>query len=452
MAREGHVIEANHCALLGHALAGFAQRQQHTRRRLVIAGKNRITCNAIRQQALHGSLAMGSLSVVATVNAPSDLTCELGSVDVRLTPRSDVTVTATCELGEVKVAGTARATLKKGKKKTVTIKLGKAGKKLAKSCGKPKLTVTSTTKSGKKQKQSGKTKRTLKKSASLCGPKVVPVPSTIDLTTAERCDFITEGADPRTECLFPYPNNYFTKADSATDTGLRLDLKRDSMPANKDGVRINPADINMSDGFSPGAPIITQVPGLDNQAAFDQSGIVSIKEKSSYADADQPIVVIDAATGEREPIWAELDANATSAEQTDLEIHLNKNLIEGHRYIVAMRDLRRSDGSTIEAPDGFKLYRTENQVTNNSIVEARRAKFEEIFTKLGYIDNQFLAPRIKAGVLMFTGLMDTICPPSTQFAAYNKITSPKDVVIYPDHGHEGLPGASDMVFEFMMGL
>lgn len=77
---------------------------------------------------------------------------------------------------------------------------------------------------------------------------------------------------------------------------------------------------------------------------------------------------------------------------------------------------------------------------------------EEIFTKLGYIDNQFLAPRIKAEVLMFTGLMDTICPPSTQFAAYNRITSPKNVVIYPDHGHEGLPGASDKVFEFMMGL
>jgi len=311
--------------------------------------------------------------------------------------KQKVKLSAKLQVGNktVKVAGTARATLKKGKKKTVTIKLGKAGKKLAKSCGKPKLTVTSTTKSGKKQKQSGKTKRTLKKSASLCGPKVVPVPSTIDLTTAERCDFITEGADPRTECLFPYPNNYFTKADSSTDTGLRLDLQRDSMPANQGGTHINPADLNLSDGFSPGAPIITQVPGLDNQTAFSQSGIVSIKEKSSYADADQPIVVIDAATGEREPIWAELDANATSAEQTDLEIHLNKNLIEGHRYIVAMRDLRRSDGSTIEAPDGFKLYRTENQVTNNSIVEARRAKFEEIFTKLGAAgiarDNLYMA-------------------------------------------------------------
>lgn len=54
---------------------------------------------------LHGSMAMGSVAVVATVAEQSDLTCELGSLDVRLTGRSDVTVTATCELGEVKVAG-----------------------------------------------------------------------------------------------------------------------------------------------------------------------------------------------------------------------------------------------------------------------------------------------------------------------------------------------------------
>lgn len=77
---------------------------------------------------------------------------------------------------------------------------------------------------------------------------------------------------------------------------------------------------------------------------------------------------------------------------------------------------------------------------------------DEVFTKLGYIDNQFLTPRIKGEVLMFTGLMDTICPPSTQFAAYNNITSKKDVVIYPDHGHEGLPNSSDMIMEFMLGL
>lgn len=77
----------------------------------------------------------------------------------------------------------------------------------------------------------------------------------------------------------------------------------------------------------------------------------------------------------------------------------------------------------------------------------------EIFTKLGYIDCQHLAPRIRGEVLMVTGLMDVICPPSTQFAAYNKITSPKDYVLYPDYGHENyIPGASDRAFEFMLKL
>jgi len=76
----------------------------------------------------------------------------------------------------------------------------------------------------------------------------------------------------------------------------------------------------------------------------------------------------------------------------------------------------------------------------------------EIFTRLGYIDVQHLAHRIRATVKMGIGLMDTICPPSTQFAAYNKITSPKDYVLYPDFGHEALPRITDTIFEFMSGL
>ncbi len=77
---------------------------------------------------------------------------------------------------------------------------------------------------------------------------------------------------------------------------------------------------------------------------------------------------------------------------------------------------------------------------------------DEWFRRLGYIDIQNLAPRIRAEVLMGTGLMDTICPPSTQFAAYNKMTCKKDVVIYPDFGHEGLPGWNDRVYDFLGGL
>jgi len=84
--------------------------------------------------------------------------------------------------------------------------------------------------------------------------------------------------------------------------------------------------------------------------------------------------------------------------------------------------------------------------------DPRHEREAAIFNRLGYIDVQHLASRIRADVLMFTSLMDTVCPPSTQFAAYNRITSTKDLVLYPDFGHEALPGQIDRTFNFLRGL
>jgi cephalosporin-C deacetylase len=86
------------------------------------------------------------------------------------------------------------------------------------------------------------------------------------------------------------------------------------------------------------------------------------------------------------------------------------------------------------------------------LFDPRHEREEEVFTRLGYIDVQHLANRIRAEVLMFVALRDTICPPSTQFAAYNKIESKKRMVVYPDFGHETLPDASDLIFEFLSAL
>ena len=75
---------------------------------------------------------------------------------------------------------------------------------------------------------------------------------------------------------------------------------------------------------------------------------------------------------------------------------------------------------------------------------------EEIFTTLGYIDVQHLAPRIRAQVLFGCSGMDTLCPPSTQFAAYNAIPSEKRMRYYPDFAHEELRGFDDEDFEFIV--
>ncbi|WOO40267.1 acetylxylan esterase [Rubellicoccus peritrichatus] len=82
-------------------------------------------------------------------------------------------------------------------------------------------------------------------------------------------------------------------------------------------------------------------------------------------------------------------------------------------------------------------------------IDPTHQREHEIFETLGYIDVQYLAPRIKAQTHMGITLMDQVCPPSTQFAAYNKITAPKDATIYYDHGHEALPDWDDRVFKFL---
>src|SRR5262245_17787515 len=64
-------------------------------------------------------------------------------------------------------------------------------------------------------------------------------------------------------CLLPFPNDYFTVPDSGTATGIRVDLKREAMPRNVLGSAVDPREWNRNDGFSPGAMLLTHVPGLD---------------------------------------------------------------------------------------------------------------------------------------------------------------------------------------------
>lgn len=67
------------------------------------------------------------------------------------------------------------------------------------------------------------------------------------------------------------------------------------------------------------------------------------------------------------------------------------------------------------------------------------------FDTLDYIDIQYLASRIKAQVLWGMGLEDTVCPPKTQFAVYNQLINQKELLIYPEYGHEYIPGFGDII-------
>ncbi len=190
----------------------------------------------------------------------------------------------------------------------------------------------------------------------------------LDVSDADRCDIL----DPSI-CLLPFPSNERTVADASTDTGLRVDFALESMPARNDGVHIDPTELNRNDGFSPGPNLITKVPGID----LAQTGAPLITKVARSLDADSPIVLIDAESGERQLLWSEADPF-----DPDLVLmRVGKNLAPGRRYVVALRNLVDASGDPIPPGRAFQLYR-DKIPTFLPAVESRRPQMERIFSDL----------------------------------------------------------------------
>jgi hypothetical protein len=184
----------------------------------------------------------------------------------------------------------------------------------------------------------------------------------------------------RTPCLLPFPNNLYTRRDRTSATGLRVALPAAAMPVNAQGKRISGADYDRNDGFSPGSAMVLHVPGLDNARAFQRTGSVGLLDMSKAFAKDTPIVVIDEATGQRQLIYTELDANASTPATRNLMIVPGKELAEGHTFVVALRRLRNANGGIIAPAPWFKRLRDNQALPANE--RSQRARYAKIFRAL----------------------------------------------------------------------
>jgi hypothetical protein len=194
----------------------------------------------------------------------------------------------------------------------------------------------------------------------------------IDDSNAEFCELLDSA-----KCLLPFPSNFFTRESDSTDNGLLVSFAQEAMPVNSSGTVVDPSQWNRNDGFSPGTVMITQVPGLDLEA----TGAPRLIDLSDSRQEDSPIVVINAATGERQLIWSELDANTEVEAEMSLLIRVAKNLQDGQRYIVALRNMKNAEGETIAPSELFRAYR-DSITTDSDAAEARRPAMENIFSAL----------------------------------------------------------------------
>jgi hypothetical protein len=206
--------------------------------------------------------------------------------------------------------------------------------------------------------------------------------------------------DPLTPsyCGFPYPNDYWTVADSSTVTGLRLALPEVTMPATGNGVRSNPDAFNEMDGFSPGIAAMTHFPGATVM------GLATPDSIQDSLSATSPTVILNTTTGERLAHWVDLDEYVVQAKlridaaeekpqftiERDIEELRQEQALmlrpairpeDATRYIVAIRNIRDGDGELVAPSVGFQALR-DDVPSGNAIIESRRAHFEEIFATL----------------------------------------------------------------------
>lgn len=189
-------------------------------------------------------------------------------------------------------------------------------------------------------------------------------------------------------CMLPFPNDRFTRVDPTTDTGRRINFLPVEMPRSTAGKPIDPTEWNRNDGFSPGSMVLTFVPGLDLYQTWGTQGITGprvggpndprdhIADIGRYAADGAPILIIDATTGDRWPFLSELDNNAlTGPDERLLIIRPAKNFLEGHRYLVGLRNLKDASGTVIPAGSQFAAYRdgTLGPLTDPTFERSRRS-------------------------------------------------------------------------------
>lgn len=159
------------------------------------------------------------------------------------------------------------------------------------------------------------------------------------------------GCDPigAAGCLIPFPDDYYAVRDAGSITGERIAFTLAMMPATVSGVHIDPAAWDRSDGFSPGGPILTVLPGADLTA----SGVAPITDIGASLNRDAPIVLIDTRTGRRVSCWAEADATDPDPATRAILIHPAYRLADQTTYVVALRDLVTGSGRPVTPPAGF---------------------------------------------------------------------------------------------------
>jgi len=178
-------------------------------------------------------------------------------------------------------------------------------------------------------------------------------------------------------CFLPWPSSFYLKQDSTTKTGWRVNYPKQVMAINNEGKPVDPVRYNLLDGFSIGSQIMAYF-----QAGVSREGLPRSSELAVSVSDKSPIWLLAYDSGERVPLFAELDANAEGDKVPALIIRPQVPLKFNSRYVVVLRSsLKDGAGGPLQPPDPFRRLR-DGEPTSNPTLQGFAAHVEEVLTFL----------------------------------------------------------------------
>ncbi|MBT8495719.1 MAG: hypothetical protein KJO07_21905, partial [Deltaproteobacteria bacterium] len=178
-------------------------------------------------------------------------------------------------------------------------------------------------------------------------------------------------------CLMPWPSAVYLEEDGSTATGVRVAVPQGAMPTNIDQIVVDPTPLNRYDGFGPTGVIIA---GFETGAS--DSNLPGPENIDASLAPDSPIVVLDMATGERIPFFAETDSTTDEPSEKSLLIRPMVRMPAGARIAVGIRNsVKAYDGSDLARPAGFQAL-IDDKSYSHPLFSKIEGRYPEIFDAL----------------------------------------------------------------------
>ena len=171
----------------------------------------------------------------------------------------------------------------------------------------------------------------------------------------------------REQPAFPFPADFYLE-EADTPTGHRVAIAQNALPD-----ALLSETFSSLDGWSRMPVILSQFPG-----GVDPGSLPNPADPSASLADDSAVWLINATTGERVPVLAEVDATTKLIERQSLIVRPQIALDWSTTHVVIIKTtLRAADGSELPVRDTFRALRDEIPTDSNT-VEQWRLPFETV--------------------------------------------------------------------------